>query len=78
MSGRVDWEVAMMTESNAVRAKALFGMAAEELRAVVEGLGLPKYRAVQLADALYKQRVEGLEEITTLPGEVRGRLVAEG
>jgi len=78
VSGRVDWEVAMMTESNAVRAKALFGMAAEELRAVVEGLGLPKYRAVQLADALYKQRVEGLEEITTLPVEVRGRLVAEG
>jgi 23S rRNA (adenine2503-C2)-methyltransferase len=59
-------------------AKALFGMAPEELRAVVEGLGLPKYRAVQLGDALYKQRVGTLEEITTLPLEVRERLAAEG
>ena len=58
--------------------KALFGMGPEELRLVVEGLGLPKYRAVQLGDALYKQRVGRLEEITTLPVEVRERLAAEG
>jgi 23S rRNA (adenine2503-C2)-methyltransferase len=58
--------------------KALFGMAAEELRSVVEGLGLPKYRALQLGDALYKQRVGTLGEITTLPVEVRERLVVEG
>jgi 23S rRNA (adenine2503-C2)-methyltransferase len=78
VSGRVDWEVAMATEANAVGAKALFGMAAEELRAVVEGLGLAKYRAAQLGDALYKQRVERLEGVTTLPAEVRERLAAEG
>jgi len=59
-------------------AKALFGMGAGELRGMVEGLGLPKYRAVQLGDALYKQRVERLEEVTTLPTEVRERLKAEG
>jgi 23S rRNA (adenine2503-C2)-methyltransferase len=59
-------------------AKALFGMVAAELREVVEGLGLPKFRAVQLNDALYKQRLGTLEEITTLPIEVRGRLAAEG
>lgn len=58
--------------------KALFGMGPEELRLVGEGLGLPKYRAVQLGDALYKQRVGRLEEITTLPIEVRERLAAEG
>jgi len=74
----------MTTHSNAVEAgravvaQALFGMSPEELRAVVEGLGLAKYRAVQLADALYKHRVECLEEITTLPVEVRERLAAEG
>ena len=68
----------MATDSNTVAAKALFGMALEELRAVVEGLGLQKYRAVQLGDALYKQRVERLEEMTTLPAEVRERLAAEG
>ena len=69
----------MATESKAVDAgKALFGMGPEELREVVEGLGLPKYRAVQLGDALYKRRVERLEEITTLPIEVRERLASEG
>jgi len=60
------------------QAKALFGLAPEELRAVVEGLGLPKYRAVQLAEALYKQRVAGIEEITTLPAGVRGELAGAG
>jgi 23S rRNA (adenine2503-C2)-methyltransferase len=59
-------------------AKALFGMTPEELRTVVEALGLAKYRAVQLAEALYKQRVQLLDEISTLPVEVRERLAAEG
>jgi 23S rRNA (adenine2503-C2)-methyltransferase len=67
-----------LTTAGAVQAKALFGMSAGELREVVEGLGLPKYRAVQVGDALYKQRVGRLEEITTLPVEVRERLAAEG
>jgi 23S rRNA (adenine2503-C2)-methyltransferase len=53
-------------------------MGLEELRAVVEGLGLKKYRAVQLGDALYKQRVERLEEITTLPVALREELAAQG
>ena len=53
-------------------------MAPEELRAVVAALGLQKYRAAQLADALYKQRVQSLDEITTLPEVLRQRLVAEG
>jgi 23S rRNA (adenine2503-C2)-methyltransferase len=79
---QVNWEIAMGTDLNwktsGTGGKALFGMAPDELRAVVEGLGLPKYRAVQLGDALYKQRVVSLEEVTTLPVEVRERLVAEG
>jgi 23S rRNA (adenine2503-C2)-methyltransferase len=59
--------------------KALFGMSPEELRVVmVEELGLPKYRAVQLADALYKQRVESLDEMTTFPVDLRERLAANG
>jgi 23S rRNA (adenine2503-C2)-methyltransferase len=67
-----------LATARAAQAKALFGMSAEELRAVVEGLGLAKFRAVQVGDALYKQRVERLEEITTLPVEVRERLAVEG
>ena len=58
--------------------KALFGMRPEELRAVVEALGQSKYRAMQLADALYKQRVQSLDEITTLPADLRQRLASEG
>ena len=71
-------DLSMTGTGETVGAKALFGMAAEELRSVVEGLGLPKYRAVQLGDALYKQRVGSLEAVTTLPLEVRERLAAEG
>jgi 23S rRNA (adenine2503-C2)-methyltransferase len=58
--------------------KQLFGMTPDELRAVIEGLGQTKYRAVQLADALYRQRVNSLDEITTLPVDLRERLAAEG
>jgi 23S rRNA (adenine2503-C2)-methyltransferase len=61
----------------AAAGKALFGRTPEELRAVVEALGLAKYRATQLVEALYKQRVERLDEITTLPVEVRERLAEE-
>jgi len=59
-------------------ARALFGETPAQLRALVEGLGLQKYRAAQLGEALYKQRVASLDEITTLPAEVRERLAAEG
>jgi 23S rRNA (adenine2503-C2)-methyltransferase len=61
-----------------IAAKALFGTTPEELRTVVEELGQSKYRAAQLADALYKQRVESLDEITTFPVDLRQRLASEG
>ena len=57
--------------------RALFGMDREELRHQVEALGLPKFRAIQLGDALYKQRVEKVADVTTLPSEVRERLTHE-
>src|SRR5438105_104372 len=58
--------------------RVLFRLDREQLRAVVESLGLPKFGAVQLGDALYKQRVERLADVTTLPAEVRDRLTSEG
>jgi 23S rRNA (adenine2503-C2)-methyltransferase len=58
--------------------RALFGEGLPELTELMAGLGQSKYRAVQLAEALYKQRLQSLEEITTLPVEVRERLAAEG
>jgi 23S rRNA (adenine2503-C2)-methyltransferase len=56
----------------------LFGMTPDELRAAMQALGQSNYRAVQLAEALYKQRVESLDQITTLPEELRQRLAVEG
>ena len=41
-------------------------------------LGLPKYRAAQISEALYRGRVSSIEEITVLPLELRVRLTAEG
>jgi 23S rRNA (adenine2503-C2)-methyltransferase len=64
------------TSEPTASSRALFGMSLGELRAVVEELGLPKFRAAQLGDALYKQRVGKLDEITTLPLEMRERLTA--
>jgi 23S rRNA (adenine2503-C2)-methyltransferase len=58
--------------------KALFGKTLTELQGLVSGLGLTKYRATQIFEALYKGRVESLAEITTLPADVRDRLAAEG
>ena len=61
-----------------MESRALFGEGLPELTELMAGLGQSKYRAVQLADALYKQRVNLLEEISTLPAVLRERLAAEG
>jgi 23S rRNA (adenine2503-C2)-methyltransferase len=58
--------------------RAIFGAGLPELTELMAGLGQSKYRAAQLADALYKQRVEKLEDVTTLPAELRERLAAQG
>jgi 23S rRNA (adenine2503-C2)-methyltransferase len=58
--------------------RALFGLSLVELRALMESLGERPFRAVQLAQALYKQRVESLEAMTALPSATRERLIAEG
>jgi 23S rRNA (adenine2503-C2)-methyltransferase len=58
--------------------KALFGRTREELRALMEQLDERPYRAVQLADGLYKQRAATLDEITTLPAATRAKLTDAG
>jgi 23S rRNA (adenine2503-C2)-methyltransferase len=58
--------------------KALFGLTRQELTALLAEFGQKNYRAVQLGDALYKQRVGSLDEVTTFPLELRERLAAEG
>ena len=56
---------------------SLLGLDREELAALVSAAGEPSYRAKQIMDAVYRQRVETLEEISTLPQEFRERLDAE-
>jgi 23S rRNA (adenine2503-C2)-methyltransferase len=56
---------------------ALFGKSLPELTELAAALGQKPYRARQLWDALYKQRVSDIESITTFPTELRAKLTAE-
>jgi 23S rRNA (adenine2503-C2)-methyltransferase len=56
----------------------LLGMNREELGTLVSEAEEPSYRAKQIMEAVYRQRVETLEEISTLPQEFRERLERSG
>src|SRR5882724_6688597 len=56
----------------------LLGLHLLELTALVEEFGQPSYRARQLFEALYRQRVETAEQISTLPQDFRRALVERG
>ncbi|MGB8914088.1 MAG: hypothetical protein WCC85_17560, partial [Candidatus Sulfotelmatobacter sp.] len=57
---------------------SLLGMNHEELLALVSEAGQPSYRAKQIMGAVYRQRVESLAEISTLPSEFREWLEQSG
>ncbi|MGB7022698.1 MAG: 23S rRNA (adenine(2503)-C(2))-methyltransferase RlmN [Candidatus Acidiferrales bacterium] len=52
----------------------LLGKPIEELRALVSALGEPSYRASQIYHALYAERVRTVDQISSLPVELRRRL----
>jgi len=56
----------------------LLGLNLQELTDLVETLGEPSFRARQLFDALYRQRLAALDDISTLPKALRSRLASEG
>lgn len=56
----------------------LLGMDRVELASLVDGLGEPSYRTSQVLDAVYRQRVDGIEQILTLPQQLRETLAAKG
>src|SRR5271155_5273244 len=56
----------------------LLGLDLGDLTALVSQSGEPVYRAKQIMEAVYQQRVETLEEISTLPQEFRERLEQSG
>ena len=57
---------------------SLLGMDLGEMTALVTEAGEPGYRAKQMMEAVYRQRVESLEQISTLPQEFRQRLAQSG
>jgi len=61
-----------------VESKALFGLSLPQLSALMENLGQRPYRAKQLHEALYRQRISSLDEATTLPQPLRDAITAEG
>jgi 23S rRNA (adenine2503-C2)-methyltransferase len=57
---------------------ALLGLDREELAALVGTMSERPYRARQIADSVYRQRVESIEQISTLAQELRAKLVNKG
>jgi 23S rRNA (adenine2503-C2)-methyltransferase len=56
----------------------LLGLDYQELSGIAQKHGQPEYRARQLFDALYPQRLAGLDSISTLPRQFRTALKEEG
>jgi 23S rRNA (adenine2503-C2)-methyltransferase len=54
--------------------KELLGLDLQELTAIAVEAGQPAYRGRQLFEALYRQRVEAVDQITTLPNSFRSVL----
>ena len=56
----------------------LLGLSLQQLTDVAERLDEPSYRARQLFDGLYRQRLTALQDFTTLPLVLRQRLTGSG
>jgi 23S rRNA (adenine2503-C2)-methyltransferase len=56
----------------------LLGHSFQELNEVVQDFGQPAYRGRQLFDAIYRQRITSIEQISTLPRNMRGHLKSSG
>jgi 23S rRNA (adenine2503-C2)-methyltransferase len=57
---------------------ALLGLTLQELTEIMEEGGQPAYRGRQVFEALYSQRVEDVEQISTLPQDFRLGLTQKG
>jgi 23S rRNA (adenine2503-C2)-methyltransferase len=63
---------------NPVPQNTLLGMDRADLIALVSSLGEPAYRANQILDAVYRQRVDSTDKISTLPQQLRAKLLEAG
>ena len=57
---------------------SLLGLNLQELTNLALESGQPAYRGQQLFDAVYRQKIERLDQVSTLPLEYRARLVEKG
>jgi 23S rRNA (adenine2503-C2)-methyltransferase len=58
--------------------KNLFGLSYQQLMEIMVQFGQPAYRASQLLDAMFRQRVGSLEGVSTLPRGLRKELAEQG
>jgi 23S rRNA (adenine2503-C2)-methyltransferase len=58
--------------------KSLLGLDLQELTVFVEEIGEPSFRARQLFEAIYRQRIESIDEASTLPRDLRRTLAQKG
>ena len=56
----------------------LMGLDASEIAALVKQTGEPGYRVQQLLEGVYRQRVSSIEEILTLPQQLRAGFSEQG
>jgi 23S rRNA (adenine2503-C2)-methyltransferase len=56
----------------------LLGLNNQEITALCQSIGEPRFRGSQLFEALYRQRLTELDDISTLPKSLRSRLVSQG
>ncbi len=57
---------------------SLLGLDRSEMASLVESWGEPAYRTKQLLEAVYRQRVEAVEDVSTLPQRLRLKLTEQG
>jgi 23S rRNA (adenine2503-C2)-methyltransferase len=57
-----------------VSQNVILGLDRSELESLVESMGESTYRAKQLAEAVYRQRVESIEQISTLSQQLQSKL----
>lgn len=56
----------------------ILGLEIQELTALVDSLGEPAYRAKQLFHALYAERLDSIEKLTTWPKKLREEMAGRG
>ena len=77
MPGRGD-PIPILDAPAVQRAQPLFGLSNQQLTEILQQFEAPSYRARQLSQALYGQWADDLDAVTTLPKDLRERIIQAG